>query len=289
MSIQEARKIFIKNLKELGRSSATIIAYDKDIEQLAEFMEKIGKIEPKEVFLEDLQAFMQNFLDKGLTEKTVSRKTNSTKTFFGFLKEKGITNGDPSEFLKHPKVKTTAPRILSQMEYRALRDVTRNDPRTYVLLEVFLQTGLSISEVSGMKLEHLHLDIENPYIYVPARDSKEERNVPLNPAITALLKDYLAKERFSTKEGHVFVTRTGNPLLVRNIRATMNRYFVRAGIENATVNDLRHTFIAHNLMNGVSISFISKVVGHKRVSTTERYLEHIKINEVGQKAELVVL
>lgn len=289
MSIQEARKIFIKNLKELGRSSSTIIAYDKDIEQLAEFMEKLGKIEPKEVFLEDLQAFMQNFLDKGLTAKTVSRKTNSTKTFFSFLKEKGITNGDPAEFLKHPKVKTAAPRILSQMEYRALRDVTRSDPRTYVLLEVFLQTGLSISEVSGMELDHLHLDIENPYIYIPARDSKDERNVPLNPAITALLKDYLEKDRVEMDGEHVFVTRTGNPLLVRNIRATVNRYFLRAGVPNATVNDLRHTFIAHNLMNGVSISYISKVVGHKRVSTTERYLEHIQVDGVGQKSELVVL
>ena len=252
-------------------------------------MEKIGKKEPKEVTLQDLQNFMKHFLDKGLTPKTVSRKTNSTKTFFSYLTDKGIITENISEYLKHPKVKTLAPRILSQMEYRALRDVARDDPRTYLLLEVFLQTGLSISEVSGMELDHLHLDIENPYVYVPARNSKEERNVPLNEAIAKLLKDYLVNERSSIDGKYVFVTRTGNALLVRNIRATVNRYFLKAGVENATVNDLRHTFVAHNLMNGVSISYISKVVGHKRVSTTERYLEFVKVDEVGQKSELVVL
>lgn len=287
--MKEARKLFVKYLKDLKRSGSTLIAYDKDIEQLADYMEKLGKTEPGDIVLEDLQSFMSHLSEKGFTPKTVSRKTNSTKTFFSFLSEKGITSGNVSEFLKHPKVKTAAPRILSQMEYRALRDVARSDIRTYVLLEVFLQTGLSISEVSGMELDHLHLDIENPYVYVPIRDSKNERNVPLNEAVVKLLKDYLQNERDSKDGKHVFVTRTGNPLLVRNIRATLNRYFIKAGIENATVNDLRHTFIAHNLINGASISYISKVVGHKRVSTTERYLEFVKVDGVGQKSELVVL
>jgi len=294
MNIHDARRDFVKNLKEIGRSNATIIAYDKDIDQLAEYMTKLGKSDPKEILLEDLQGFMQHFLEKGLTLKTVSRKTNSVKTFFNFLKEKGLVETNVADMLKHPNVKVSPPRILTQMEYRALRDATRNDAKAYALVEVFLQTGMSISEVSNMEVEHLHLDIENPYVYIPAKDSHEERNVPLNPAIAKILRDYLTEKEKNSKgensdKKYVFSTRTGKPLLVRNIRATLNRYFELAGIENASVNDLRHTFVAHNLTNGVSISFLSRVLGHKRVSTTERYLDVIGVKNTGQKNELVVL
>jgi integrase/recombinase XerC/integrase/recombinase XerD len=65
-------------------------------------------------------------------------------------------------------------------------------------------------------------------------------------------------------------------MLVRNIRSAVNRYFRLSGIKNATVNDLRHTFIAYQLAAGVSPVLIQKIVGHKRLSTTEKYLELIK-------------
>jgi site-specific recombinase XerD len=289
MNIEEARKQFLQHLEDVGRAPSTLIAYGKDIEQLVERMVKKGKSSVEEVTLEDLQEFMDYFSEKGYTNKTISRKTNSTKTFFSFLLDKGYVEKDVSDFLKHPKIKDTAPRILSKLEYRALRDAARNDPRTYALLELFLQAGLSISEVSGLKLEHLHLDVEDPYLFIPARGSKLERTVPLNEVAVSALKDYLSEERPEIESDHFFITRTGNPLLVRNIRSTINRYFEKAGVENATVNDLRHTFVAYNLKEGASIAYISKVVGHKRVSTTERYLEYIELEESGQKTELAVL
>jgi integrase/recombinase XerC/integrase/recombinase XerD len=74
----------------------------------------------------------------------------------------------------------------------------------------------------------------------------------------------------------LFITKTGRPLLIRNIRTAIDRYFRIAGIEGAKVNDLRHTFIAHHLMAGTPITTLSKLVGHKRLSTTERYLELVK-------------
>ncbi len=289
MNLSDARKQFIKHLEDAGRAGATLVAYGKDIDQLVDFASKKGKSTANEIVLEDLQDFMTHFLEKGFTAKTISRKTNSVKTFFGFLKEKDFIDTNVSEYLKHPKIKVSEPRILSQMEYRALRDVTRNDLRSYALIEVFLQTGLSIAEVAGMELSHLHMDSDNPYIYIPARDSKGERTVPMNEVAVRALKEYLEKDRFDKESDFVFITRTGNSLLVRNIRSTVNRYFTKAGVENATVNDLRHTFIAHNLKSGASVSYISKIVGHKRVSTTERYLEFIGVKESGQRAELTVL
>lgn len=289
MNLEKARELFIKHLEDLGRARSTVIAYSKDIEQLVNFMAKKGIADTEEVSLQDLEEFMDHFSDKGYTNKTISRKTNSTKTFFGFLNEKGHVEEDVSEDLEHPDVKVSPPRILSKLEYRALRDAARNDLRTYALIEVFLQTGISISEISGIKLEHLHMDEDEPYLYIPPRGSKGERTVPLNDVVIAAIKEYMEKDRADEESEYLFITRTGNPMLVRNIRSTLNRYFDKAGVENATVNDLRHTFIAQQLQNGVNLSYVSKVVGHKRVSTTERYLEYAGVEEAGQKTDLVTL
>ncbi|MEK9178691.1 MAG: tyrosine-type recombinase/integrase, partial [Patescibacteria group bacterium] len=68
---------------------------------------------------------------------------------------------------------------------------------------------------------------------------------------------------------------SGKPFLIRNIRTSIERYFRLAEIKNAKVNDLRHTFVAHHLKHGVSLVLLSKILGHKRVSTTERYLEYV--------------
>jgi len=155
MNLEEARQHFIKYLEDKGRAPSTLIAYSKDIEQLVDFMQKKGISEVENVSLEDLEAFMANFFEKNYTNKSISRKTNSTKTFFGFLTKKGFVKEDASEYLKHPEVKASTPRILSRLEYRALRDVARNDPRTYALIEIFLQTGLSIAEIAGIEMEHL--------------------------------------------------------------------------------------------------------------------------------------
>lgn len=289
MKLEEARQKFVDHLEDLGRAPSTLVAYSKDIEQLVEFMEKNGITEVEDVSLEDLEDFMEHFEEKGYTNKTISRKTNSTKTFFGFLKTENYIEEDVADYLKHPEVEVTPPRILSELEYRALRDAARSDLRTYALIEVFLQTGISISEIAGIKLEHLHMDEDEPHLYIPARGSKHERVVPLNEVAINAIKDYMEKDREDKDSAYLFITRTGNPMLVRNIRSTLNRYFEKAGIEDATVNDLRHTFIAQQLKNGVNLAYVSKVVGHKRVSTTERYLDYAGVEEAGSKTNLVTL
>lgn len=99
--------------------------------------------------------------------------------------------------------------------------------------------------------------------------------VPLNKRAQEALNNYL-KIRPKVKEEHIFITKSGKSFLIRNIRTSVERYFRLAEIKNAKVNDLRHTFVAHHLKHGVSLVLISKVLGHKRISTTERYLEYVK-------------
>jgi integrase/recombinase XerC/integrase/recombinase XerD len=85
------------------------------------------------------------------------------------------------------------------------------------------------------------------------------------------------------------VTKTGRQFLFRNIRDAIERYFKKAGVENAKVNDLRHTFVAHHLKHGVSMVFLSKILGHKRLSSTERYLQYLKEVKKGEGTSLIEL
>lgn len=285
-----AHKKFIDHLQGQNKSSSTLVAYKKDIEQLLDHMAKSGVELVTQIELPHLEGFMGKLAKENYTPKSISRKTNATKTFFRFLVEMGHVKQNVAELLKHPKVEIKAPRILSKIEYRALRDTAKDDLRSYAMIEVLLQLGLTISELADMKLDDLKMSADNGNLSVPKRNNKESRNVPLNKSAVEAIKKYLDEERPKLEKAiHVFITKTGKPLLVRNIRSTINRYFKLAGVERAKVNDLRHTFVAHHLSAGVNIMVVSKAAGHKRISTTERYLQYIERTEGDEKSELGTL
>jgi site-specific recombinase XerD len=274
VTLRDAHQQFIGHLKGRSRASATILAYGKDIEQLVSYLSGLQKEDPTQITTEDLQSFMNKLAQENYTSKSVSRKTNSTKTFFKFLKTSNIISDDPARGLEHPKFENKPPRILSVLEYRALRDVARGDNRIFAIIELFLQTGIRIGELANLSVEDLDLDSPSPTLHVKPSEGAVERAIPLNkPAIEAVRR-YL-EVRPKTPNKALFVTKTGKPLLIRNIRTAIDRYFKLAGIKESKVNDLRHTWIAHHLESGTSLLLISKLAGHKRVSTTERYLQFI--------------
>lgn len=289
VKLETAHKEFIEQLKSENKSESTLIAYKKDIEQLTKYLANKGLILISEVSTNHLEAFMKELADKEYTPKSISRKTNATKTFFKFLKNVGYITDNAADMLRHPKVDTKAPRILTKLEYRALRDAAKDDVRSYAMIETLLQTGITISEIAEMETEHLTLKKENGNLFVPAKNSKKTRNIPLNKAVVEAIKKYTKEERPDITSKYVYITKTGKPLLVRNIRSTINRYFRLAGVEKAKVNDLRHTFVAHHLEQGVGLLYISKIAGHKRVSTTERYLQYVKREKDQEKSELGII
>ncbi len=275
INLKDAHQQFIGHLKGRSRASATILAYGKDIEQLVTYLTSLGKVNNSDVTTEDLQSFMDKLAKEAYTAKSISRKTNSTKTFFKFLKTSGLIEDDPARSLEHPKFENKPPRILSELEYRALRDVSRGDLRMFAIIELFLQTGIRIGELSKLTLDAADLDSATPTLHVRPDEGTVERDIPLNKPAVDGLKRYI-EVRPATPNKALFVTKTGKPLLIRNIRTAIDRYFRLSGISGAKVNDLRHTWIAHHLKSGTSLLLISKLAGHKRVSTTERYLQFIQ-------------
>lgn len=271
IKIRDAQEKFHAFLTSKKRASATILAYGKDIDQLITFLGELQKEDITDVNHEDIQAFLTHLGGRGYTPKTLSRKLNSTRTFYRFLKVNEYVTDDPSLLVEHPKYELSPPRVLTPLEYRALRDAASTDARIYAIIEVLLQTGIRIGELAGLKTT----DISENALHIAAYEGHAAREVAANRRAKEALKRYLTVRPTTTDE-HVFVTKTGKPFLVRNIRDAVERYFRKAGIEGAKINDLRHTFVAHHLRNGISLIFLSKVLGHKRLSSTERYLQYIK-------------
>ena len=277
VNFKDKADLFTKDLEAKNRSESTVIAYAKDIEQLLNYFSKIGINSLDKVTIEDLEGYRQNLQDNNYTPKSVSRKINSTRTFFRYLLDHSYIPDNVSEKLAHPRFELKPPRVLSEMEYRALRDVSRVDIRLYSIVEILLQTGIRIGELAALSIEDIRKskDGKIDFVYIKAAGSHPSRKVPLNKSAKKALDDYILV-RPETEDDTVFVTKNGRPLLVRNIRTAIDKSFERAGIKNAKVNDLRNTFIAHHLANGVGLPTVSKLVGHKRLSTTEKYLNILK-------------
>jgi len=271
-SLKLAQKQFIDFLKTQGRASATIVAYGNDIEQFVKYLTEEKKItQITSVLPEHIEDFKKYLAEKKYLAKSISRKLNSIKTFFRFLISKKLIKNDPANSVSHPRWEVAPPRILSKIEYRALRDCARDDPRSVAIIETLLQTGMKVGELSRLTID----DITDREIKITPYESNSGRTVPLNSAAKKAIQRWL-DFRPKTNNKTLFITKNGKPLPIRNIRTLFNRLFKKAGIENATINSLRHTFIAHQLMAGVTLELVQKIVGHKRISSTEKYLDLIK-------------
>lgn len=272
---------FINSLEEKGRSPSTVLAYRSDLEQLSDYLTERNISEPSDVRPGNLSGFRDYLLAKKYTPKSVSRKLNAVKTFFRWAKSKKYVTTDPSKDVSHPKIESSTPKFLNQIEYRALRDVVRGDARIAAIVELILQTGLRISEVANLKQDNFKKD----HIVIEEYATQPERKIPLNEVAKESIADYM-KERPDSESDYLFVSKNGKSLAVRNIRAAIDRYMQKADIPEYSVNDIRNTFIVENLKRGVDLVTVSQAAGHKRLSTTERYLELADVKESGKKQKL---
>ncbi len=274
LKLNKAIELFVKNLKSQGRSNNTIIAYQGDLTQLSSFLTELGIGSVDQVSTANIETFKKGLEKKKYTPKSISRKLNSIKSFFRFLEEEKIIDQDPSKTISHPKLKPSIPRILKPSEYRALRDASRHDQRTTAIVELMLQSGLRIGEVANLQLS----DIKQEELIIQPYESHPARKVPLNRSAKKALDAYL-NVRGETKINYIFITKTGRALLIRNIRSTLRNYLRKSELADVKVNDLRNTFITYQLSAGVPLDIIAKIVGHQRISTTEKYLNLVTQTE----------
>ncbi|MCA9385508.1 tyrosine-type recombinase/integrase [Candidatus Dojkabacteria bacterium] len=290
LSHSDALKKFITHLEDLGRSPSTVVAYKKDIEQLFEyFNNKINTVDEYES--KHLKNYVELLVsEQRFTLKTISRKINSYKTLFKFLHKENHVTQDAAQPISHPKFTPKQPRILSSLEYRALRDTARSNTRLYAMIEILLQTGMRIGELSRLTLEDLQIE-KTPYtVTIQEYASNPERVIELNKDAVDAIQGYLEKRPHPKKDaGLLFITKTGKQVLVRNIRTMINNAFKKSGISDVTVNDIRNTFIVYQLEHGMPLERVAEIVGHQRLTSTEKYLNLLTNRKAAATTKIVSL
>ncbi len=271
LEIDKTFQLFRENLEKKNLSPHTILAYTTDVKQLIKFLTKKGFKKISQVTAESLSLFQKELNKKGYSPVSCARKLNAYRKFFTFCKKENFIIEKPTAFLSIPKYQKPKPRTLSKMEYRALRDAARNNPRTAALIEVFLQTGAKVSEVADLHFKDIK---KEKMIFKESRSSKK-REIPLTPSLKKAFKRYLNIRPKSDCQ-YLFITKNNTPLLVRNMSTLLMRCFKEAGVKNASLNALRHTWIVYQLKHGLPLQLVSQLAGHKRVSTTAKYLDLIK-------------
>jgi integrase/recombinase XerD len=274
--LQELLDQFIAHLKiERGLSLNTIQAYSNDLVKLERFLLKRG-ISPVEITPEHLYAYV-GFLSQRMGKRSIARNISSVRMFFRFLVNEGLISSNPARFLESPKLPRRLPELLSMDEAsRLLEAPDTSSPlglRDRALLELLYATGLRVSELTGLKPFHLHL--EAGFLRTMGKGSKE-RAVPMGEKAINAVKDYLVHGRpfLAGKKGspYLFINRRGTRLSRQGFWKIIKRYGSAAGIKkDISPHKMRHSFASHLLEGGADLRSVQLMLGHADISTTQIY------------------
>ncbi|MEJ0053149.1 MAG: tyrosine-type recombinase/integrase [bacterium] len=283
MIMQNYISQFINYLhSDKNASVRTMAAYRLDLEKFTEFLESRGKSNIKKVSRDDVRAFLSELTHNGIKKPnsavTRARKLSSIKSFFKYLVQFDALTINPAAEVETPKLPHKEPSYLTKEEYEALIAAVKRTATPFYLARdlaiviTFLNTGVRLSELVGLKLTSVSLDSAQPTIKVRGKGDKE-RTIPLNCVVVEVLRKHLEK-RPETDVPYLFISRLGNGLSTGSVYHLIKHYIKKAGIkkEHVGVHSLRHTFSVSLLTNGVDLFAIKNLLGHSKLETTSRYL-----------------
>lgn len=265
-------------------SSATIKAYLSDLKVFREWLMWVheGRSVPLvQVGTVDLAAFRRHLVqEKSLRSATVNRRVQSLRLFFGWLRDKGLTAGNPAENLRFMRKSTKeSPPSLRRSEIMSLLRAAEASShgmarRNTAVIQIMLQTGLRVGEVAALKNEDVKIRSRSGSVRVSEGKGRKEREVPLNASVRRSVTTYFdGLEPLSPKD-FLFQGKRGEPLSIRGIQKVVGSVARRAGITRIPVSahTLRHTFAVHYLKtNQGKLVELSSLMGHESLNTTAIY------------------
>jgi integrase/recombinase XerD len=276
--VRKAAETFLAHLKaERGLSSNTILAYGRDLAAFASWAEKMGRRGPRSIHRTEIQDYLREMRLRGLSPRSSARALATLRVFFRFLRQEGITREDPTAEIEGPRTERSLPKAISSSEVeRLLRTPdlsTSHGMRDSAMIELLYATGLRVSELTGLRLEDLHLDLG--YLLCRGKGSRE-RLVPVGSQASLRVQEYLAAARTTITKGKagpfVFVQSAGKPLTRQAFWKNLRRYALEAGVKGRiSPHVLRHSFATHLLDNGADLRAVQKMLGHADISTTQIY------------------
>ncbi len=249
--------------------------YQNDLEGFILFLEKLGVARAREIGLPIIERFVADLEHKGFASLTRKRKVVSVRSFLLFLYEDGYIETNIAKKIILPFTESTTPNILTQTECQLLSEACADNLRDKAIIELLLQTGIKLSELTRLTLNDIDLESSGDqisgFVRVLGSRAKKDRIIPLNTVAYQAVNDYLV-----TREGSVystlFLNRFGKPLGDRGVQKVFRKYLAKAGIGKASIQTLRHTFGAFSVALGNKLKTIRENLGLKDARSTYVYL-----------------
>lgn len=288
-------KDFLQHLRRRDMSAHTVTAYQNDIDTFLRHTARIRQKAFDELGVADvdafaIRAFMAELHKRRISASSSARKLSAIRTFVKFLRREALVEEDPAALVASPKKPETIPAHLSPEEMTRLLEMPdASQPlgrRDRAILELFYASGLRLSELVGLGLEDVN--VSSRMVRVLGKGRKE-RLVPFNTAtadaLRAWLKDRagMGPSRRSDGQGSaradargakapLFLNYRGGRLSTRSVDRLVRRYVAACGAKfGISPHALRHSFATHLLANGADLRAIQELLGHARLSTTQRY------------------
>jgi integrase/recombinase XerD len=281
-------KGFLDYLKvEKGLTPLTVGAYKSDLIQLAEFL-AARRRELPQARREDIRAFMSQLFANGVKDRSVARKLSTLRHFYKYLLLDRIIKQDPTLEIDSPKQWKVLPKSLAVSEIDAMMESAGQAgdsklsaalaQRDQTMLEVFYAGGMRVSEIIGVKLEDLKLELG--YILVYGKGDKE-RIVPIGKAAQERISAYLADGRETLLNGRIssmlFVRRGGGKLSRQRVWQMVKD--ASASVRHASPHMLRHSCATHMVENGADLRTVQTILGHADISTSQIYT-HVALDRL---------
>jgi integrase/recombinase XerD len=300
---QRVLKRFLDYLKvEKGLASLTVSAYESDLGQFAEFLESRRR-ELLEARREDVRAFLGQLFSNSVKDRSVARKLSALRHFYKYLLLDRMIEHDPTLEIDSPRQWKILPKSLAGSEIDSMLGAVERRGRTgsigrtpkdtantgkshtaaiaqrdAAMLEVLYAAGLRVSELTGVKLEDLKLELG--HVLVRGKGDKE-RIVPLGRAAQQAVESYLSEARPALLGGKVspmlFVRRGGGRLTRQRVWQMVSA--ASAAGRHASPHTLRHSCATHMVENGADLRTVQTILGHADISTSQIYT-HVALDRL---------
>jgi integrase/recombinase XerD len=272
---------FLDYLKvEKGLAPLTVSAYSSDIHQFAEFLKKRKRVLTS-ARRNDVRDFLQQLFSHQVDGRSVGRKLSALRHFYRYLLLDKLIGHDPTLNLDSPKQWKVLPKSLARDEMAAMLASPRNRRETKeaavlacrdrAILELFYAGALRVSELIGVKLEDLKLDLG--YVLVRGKGDKE-RIVPIGNSARQFISQYLREGRpllLGEKSSSLLFLARGARHLSRQRVWQMVRARSQGAGRKASPHMLRHSCATHMVENGADLRTVQTILGHSDISTTQVY------------------
>lgn len=277
-------------LVERGFSLNTVEAYSRDLKRYLACVKAVS-LGLVEVSQEDLLSFLARWRDDGLSSNSVNRALAAIRGFYRYLIREKIAVTSPAIDLSDAKVWLKLPETISRVEMELIlaqpaKNTTRG-LRDAAIMELLYATGLRVSELIGLQLNHVNWQVG--YLQTVGKGGKG-RIVPVGRHAYTVLHEYLTQARPTllkdSNNNEMFITRSGKGFTRQGLWKIIRQYARMAGIEKKVhPHTFRHSFATHLLEGGAELRAVQAMLGHADISTTEIYthISRQRLREIHQK------